>query len=43
MVEELNYKYLTVDLSKGYYDELVYELAEYVILHRRDPANIRRP
>lgn len=35
MVEELNYKYLTVDLSKGYYDELVYELAEYVILHRR--------
>ena len=35
MVEELKYKYITVDLSNGYTDELVNELAEYLILHRR--------
>jgi len=35
MVKELKYKYVTVDLSNGYTDELVTELAEYIILHRR--------
>ena len=35
MVEKLKYKYITVDLSNGYTDELVYDLAEYLILNRR--------
>ena len=35
MVEELKYKYITVDLSNGYTDELVNELAEYLILQAR--------
>jgi len=35
MVEELKYKFITVDLSNGYTDELVYDLAEYLILNRR--------
>jgi len=35
MVKELKYKHVAVDLSNGYTNELVYELAEYVVLNRR--------
>lgn len=35
MVKELKYKYVSVDLSEGYTEDLVNELAEYVVLNRR--------
>ncbi|MGI6577519.1 MAG: transglutaminase domain-containing protein [Eubacteriales bacterium] len=35
MVKELKYKYVTVDLSNGYTEDLVIDLAEFVVLHRR--------
>jgi hypothetical protein len=35
MVEQLKYKYISVDLSDGYTDELVHDLAEYIVLNRR--------
>lgn len=35
MVKELKYKFISVDLSNGYTDELVTELAEYIVLNRR--------
>ncbi len=35
MVEELKYKYVTVDLSNGYTEELISEIAEYLIINRR--------
>jgi uncharacterized protein YceK len=35
MVEKLKYKYIDVDLSNGYTEELVRELAKYIILNRR--------
>lgn len=34
IVNKLRYKFITVDVSQGYTEELIYELAEYSVLYR---------